>query len=252
MFPRQFSRLCLAALLSLLASHSLHAGPPTWSKKGRTFPFFCGPDHAPCKPFKVFSPNRKAYLQISYEPVDKDSNTMSASLTVYRNGKYLGSGGTAGLVDNEVVWSPDSKAFFVNGNNNGNGDYHVSVYMLTDADVVEVEVKDAVLADMVRSFPPCRAEDAYQPCKNLESDPDGYIGTAAIDWLPDSSAIVLMAEVTCSSSMGGIMCQVLGYEIEISSGKILRRVEARDFARRWQHSMAWKFHVPDPPEYATN
>lgn len=45
------------------------------------------------------------------------------------------------------------------------------------------------------------------------------------------------------------MCQVLGYEIEVPSGRILRRMQPKEFARRWQHSMAWKFNDPGPPEF---
>ena len=50
--------------------------------------------------------------------------------------------------------------------------------------------------------------------------------------------------------MGGIPGQALGYEIEIPTGKILDRMGAEEFAERWQHSMAWKFDIPDPPEYS--
>jgi hypothetical protein len=59
-----------------------------------------------------------------------------------------------------------------------------------------------------------------------------------------------MAEMNESSIVGGILSQVLGYEVEIPSGKILRRMEAKEFAELWQHSMAWKFEIPDPPECA--
>ena len=40
-----------------------------------------------------------------------------------------------------------------------------------------------------------------------------------------------------------------GYEIEVPSGKILRQVDAKQLKMIWQKSMAWKFRVPDPPEY---
>jgi hypothetical protein len=73
-----------------------------------------------------------------------------------------------------------------------------------------------------------------------------------LDWIGDSSRMVVMTEIPCSSRFGGIMCQVLGYEIEVPSGKILRRMEPKDFARRWQHSMGWKFRIPDPPELKTS
>jgi hypothetical protein len=52
--------------------------------------------------------------------------------------------------------------------------------------------------------------------------------------------------------MGGIMCQVLGYEVDAKSGKILRRMEAKEFAKSWQHSMAWKFRIPERPTFAAN
>jgi hypothetical protein len=51
--------------------------------------------------------------------------------------------------------------------------------------------------------------------------------------------------------MGGIMCQVMGYEVSVPGGTIARRMEASEFARRWQPSMAWKFNIPDLPEYAS-
>jgi hypothetical protein len=63
--------------------------------------------------------------------------------------------------------------------------------------------------------------------------------------------MVVMTEIPCSSRFGGIMCQILGYEIEVPSGEILRRMEPKEFERRWQHSMAWKFWIPDPPELRT-
>jgi len=58
-----------------------------------------------------------------------------------------------------------------------------------------------------------------------------------------------MAEVPCSSSYGGIMCQVMGYEIEVPTGRILKRIDSKHLKSDWQPSMAFDFHVPDPPEY---
>ena len=48
-----------------------------------------------------------------------------------------------------------------------------------------------------------------------------------IDWIHGSSGVVVMAEVPCSTYMGGVMCQVLGYELSMPSGKIVRRMEPR-------------------------
>jgi hypothetical protein len=72
---------------------------------------------------------------------------------------------------------------------------------------------------------------------------------SGVDWVADSSAIVVMAEVPCSGGYGGIMCQVQGYEPEIPTGKIRERMAPRECKKLWQKSMAWNFHIPDPPEY---
>jgi len=243
---------CSAAgvFLSLFAQSSL-ANKPVWSKKAVSFRAGCDEDERKeCKPLKIFSPDRNSFVKVSYEPNSLNPSLEIVALTVVHDGKPLGPVGPTGSVENEIVWAPDSKAFFINGSNNANGDYHFAVYRLVDSKISVVSDLTAnALQDVVRSFPPCRAKDPSDKCEELAADPDGYIGTAAIDWLQNSSAIVIMAEVTCSSSMGGIMCAVLGYELDIPSGKILRRMEPKEFARRWQHSMAWKFHDPGPPEF---
>src|SRR5580692_4814066 len=43
---------------------------------------------------------------------------------------------------------------------------------------------------------------------------------SAVAWVPEKSAIFVMAEIPRSSSYGGIMCQVLGNSVP--SGKILQ------------------------------
>ena len=69
-----------------------------------------------------------------------------------------------------------------------------------------------------------------------------------IDWASPST-ILVMAEVPCSTSRGGIMCQVMGYELEVPTGRIRRRVDAKQLKLHWQKSMAWNFRVPEPPLY---
>jgi len=86
-----------------------------------------------------------------------------------------------------------------------------------------------------------------ETCKAIEENPE--YNMTGIDWGGDSSTIVVMAEVPCSSAHGGIMCQVMGYELDVPTGRILQRMTARQFAAAWQRSMAWKFEVPSPPEY---
>jgi hypothetical protein len=154
-----------------------------------------------------------------------------------------------GFQDIDLLWSPDSKAFFVNGGSGGGyWGFWVYVYLLNDAELEPINVTDDAQRDMVRTFPPCKASYLDQKtCTAVESKPE--YNMSGIDWARDSTAIVVMAEVPCAGSYGGIMCQVLGYELEVPTGRILRRMTAREFAVRWQKSMAWEFPVPDPPEY---
>jgi len=157
-----------------------------------------------------------------------------------------------GFQDIDLLWSPDSKAFFVNGGNGGGyWGFWVYLYLLGDPQLEPIDTSVNVITDMVKSFPPCKA--AYldrETCKSWESNPDREdYNLTGIDWVRGSSAIIVMAEVPCAGSDGGIMCQVMGYELEVPTGKILKRMTAREFAARWQRSMAWKFEIPDPPEY---
>jgi hypothetical protein len=45
------------------------------------------------------------------------------------------------------------------------------------------------------------------------------------------------------------MCQVMGYELDVPTGAIVRRMSAKDLAKKWQKGMAWKFQDPGPAEY---
>ena len=225
---------------------------PTWSKKGTDFPGGCDnkEDWDECKPLEIRSPDHKNVVDLRYAADPYDPGIEVAELTVFSNGKRLGEVVPPATVEDEVVWSPDSKAFFITGNNNANGWDESAVHLLSDPDLGPGNIFGDVQQDMARSFPPCRAK-YYHPanCAEYAAHPDEYIGVIGLDWIGGSLGVVVMAEVPCSSYWGGIMCQVLGYEVEVPSGKILRRMEPREFKRRWQKSMAWNFEIPDPPEY---
>jgi len=187
-------------------------------------------------------------VEIRYDQPTPDYPEIEvASLRVTTLGKDVGEVEPVGSVESELTWSPDSKAFFINGNDNGYGDDHLAVHVLDDPHLGPGYITGEVEQDMVRSFPPCQANPPpiFYDCAELAASHD-YFGVVGVDWIDGSSKIVVMAQVICSSSMGGIMCQVLGYELEVPSGKISRRMEPKEFARRWQHSMAWKFENPDP------
>jgi hypothetical protein len=242
------SLLTLFALVS--AAHPI-ANKPIWAKKGITFPVGCNPPVRAikdCRQLRIPSPDGRSAVEISYNTPADYPDIEVASLRVTKLGKDLGRVGPVGSIEAELVWSPDSKAFFVNGSDNGYTEDLVAVHLLEDPNLGPGYVTRQVGKDMVRSFPPCQAEGPIDNCAEMAADRD-YFGVVGLDWIGGSSKIVVMAQVTCSSSMGGIDCQVLGYEIEVPSGKILRRMQPKEFARRWQHSMAWKFEDPGPAEF---
>jgi hypothetical protein len=45
------------------------------------------------------------------------------------------------------------------------------------------------------------------------------------------------------------MCQAMGYEVEVPSGKILQRMTPEEFKAKWQKSMAQRFRVPEKAQY---
>jgi hypothetical protein len=239
---------------ALLLSVSFAATPST-AKKGVGFQTVCHADWPKkgCKPLRIPSPNGKNRIEVRYSK-DKQSGSMSAYLEVFKAEQDLGSADPREWdpgSDSDVLWSPDSTKFFVNrGGESAIGMFWVDVYSLDDPKLEPINTATNALRDMVITFPPCRARDwdPYMDCEELTRDP-GFINMSGVDWLPDSSAIVVMAEVLPSSRFGGIMGEVMGYVIEVPSGKILQRMSGHDFAKRWRHSFAFKFQDPGPPEY---
>jgi hypothetical protein len=224
---------------------------PIWSKKGISFPLAC-PPFTSCRALRIASPDGKNAVKVEYERVAGDIDAAALKLSIAgKSAGYLST--SVDLVEEEIVWSPDSKCFFINGNYNGYVDEIAGVYCIDQPNFALAHIMQYVEEDMAHSFPPCRATYlSEKQCAQMAADPSSYLEVLALDWIHGSSEIIVMAEVPCDSMWGGIMCQVLGYEIAVPSGKILRRMEPKEFARRWQHSMAWKFRIPDPPEYKKN
>ena len=148
----------------------------------------------------------------------------------------------------ELLWSPDSRMFVVNGSENAYSGFAITVYEIRPDRVLPHDMTNAVQRDMTASFPPCRAADlTEETCRRLEKDP--AYNVSALAWAKDSSRLIVFVEVPCSSSYGGIMCQAQGYELEVPSGRILTRMSARDLKRLWQSSAAWNIRIPEPPAY---
>jgi hypothetical protein len=150
----------------------------------------------------------------------------------------------------ELLWSPDSRAFLVNGAPSGYAGFFVSVYLVSPTTIrkLPVEFTSAIQADMAATFPPCKAIGIDKnECGEIARS-EGF-NVSGIAWVDGSSAIVAFAEVPCSSRYGGIMCAVQGYQIDVPTGTIVGRMTARQLKSRWQTSMAFKMRIPEPPEY---
>jgi hypothetical protein len=237
-------------VLALVASPGF-GEKPTWSTKGTHFPARCFSDSTKeCRALRSLSPDGQNVAEISYSKLSLDNGdyVVSANLQVRKKDGTVEDGPLPGLVEDEILWSPDSTSLLIDGSDGGEGPTHVSVYRLNDATLDDSFLITAQ-RDMLASFPPCRAKYSNLRDCALVADHPEEIKMVAIDWTRGSSALVVMGEMPCSSWAGGIMCQVLGYELEGPGGKILRRMGPKEFAARWRHSMAWKFHDPGPPEF---
>jgi hypothetical protein len=149
----------------------------------------------------------------------------------------------------ELLWAPDSRAFFINGSASAYAGFSVVVYVLSSVgDVRALDVTSLAQRDMVRTFPPCKVQALSRAaCTRIEQAPEYNV--SAITWTLGGRGVVVVAEIPCSSLYGGIMCQVMGYELEIPTGRIVRRMNARDLKRRYQGSMTWDLRIPEPPIY---
>jgi hypothetical protein len=224
-----------------------------WAARGTSFPAECFSDATKgCHQLRIPSPNGQNFVEISYRKVFIGNHdfVMGVNLRVIDSHGIGRNIYARGFVEQEILWSPDSNSLFINGSDGGEGQDYVTVYRVGEMRAQLLNVL-AAQKELMKSFPPCKAKYADPDvCESFAQHPD-EINVLAIDWTHNSSAIVVMAEMPCSSIVGGIMCQVHGYEIEASNGKILRRMNARQFKELWQKSMGWTFHVPDPPEYQT-
>jgi hypothetical protein len=147
----------------------------------------------------------------------------------------------------DLLWSQDSRFLAITGGLNAYTE-STRVYKITRSGVEVLDVFREATADMLKSFPPCKASGVEpRDCERQEQNP--FFNYAAIAWSSPNSLIV-MSEVPCSSSYGSYMCQVIGYEIDVQTGHVLHQMNAERFKTKWQHAMAWNFRIPEPPPSA--
>jgi hypothetical protein len=237
-------------VLAVLAIKAGFASAGTYSRLATTVPLM-GCDSRRCKAVvAVQSPDGARTVRRTFNRSAKDRLKIPNLYVITPKGAWdLVFGNSMGpWVDTDVLWSPDSRFIALSGNTNGYLN-SIRIFQIRDSGVEEIDAAREPFEDMLRRFPPCRAADRTEPefCREISKHQE-YLNFSAIAWADDHT-LVLMGEVPCESRWGGIMCQVMGYEVELPSGRIARTMTASEFKVRWQKSMAWRFHIPEPPEW---
>lgn len=123
----------IAQMFALLSIAGLHAGAPralaatpTWVKKAVGFPEQCWSygdfKFQDCKSVRILSPDGRSSVEVFYRPVvvTKDDHILQAFLRVTTPTQGTHEAALPeGFQKVDLQWSPDSKAFFVNGGNGG-------------------------------------------------------------------------------------------------------------------------------------
>ncbi|MGB6132471.1 MAG: hypothetical protein WBG54_11875 [Acidobacteriaceae bacterium] len=256
----------LAVFVLIGAGMAAQAERPLWAKHATAFNPECEfeaggiyPTASHCRPIEILSPAGKTRIDVVYGkpiPLSGSDKMVAAHLLVKTSdGRVQVVSLPEGFQPIDLQWAPDSRAFFVNGGNGGAyWGFWVWAYSVdAEGRVEKLDVMRAVGQNMYESFPPCKARGidpvVCSQAFRAEQDHSGNYNISGIDWSTDPRGLVVMAEVPCSSSEGGIMCQMKGYIVSVPDGKILKQMSARELKRRWQPSMAFQMQVPGPPEY---
>ena len=177
----------------------------TWSRHALTLDLRCAIRNP-----TIASPDRRKFLQVICQSLPAEEPGFVLQLTT-KHGHVSQVALPEGA--QELSWPPDSTAFFINGGTTAISGFFVEVYTVNSSGIVERHPAfiQAAQRDMVASFPPCRALNADQlTCKSRATNPQ--YNMSAVRWQGGSSALDVFAEIPCSGSYGGIMCQVTGYE----------------------------------------
>lgn len=225
--------IIVLGLLTLL-SLPFYAEKPRFARKGRAFTWDCK-DRC-----EAISPNG----MLSIRPILVDENAEILHLGVFHSRQKLGEVSVLYGTIYEVLWAPNSEAFAVTVAPNAYTESSF-VWRLVGNKVEKVPIDAFIFTDMIKTFPPCRASNVTSgDCHQIEQNPQ--FNVAAVAW-ENNGTLVLMSEIPCSSSYGGVMCQLRGYEFRVNDGVLLRSLNAREFKHRWQVEAAWNIRIPEAP-----
>lgn len=225
-------------LLLLVAASLAWAAKPTWARKATGFSGDC---KSGCRSQRIVARDKVSAVEVLYQdggPYLRVTGPDKQSREVHdlQAGPW-----------NDLEWASDSKAFFVSSGERVTSPASLQVYLLDSAELRGIDVTRDAEQDMLKTFPPCKAIYDQPACHKIERDP-GY-NITGIDWAKDSTTLVLMIQVPCTSNYGGIMCQLMGYEVDVPSGKIVKRMDAAAFRSEWQKQMAQRLELPEKPQY---
>lgn len=196
------SRTFLAIILLLIFSTS--AVSQTETKKNGAYSRYATSIWGSRRELAIPSPDGKKAILV-LPPRKPDSDEMHA-VSVKVNGREFKTG--IGLwVNAEVLWSPDSEAFFVTYSDGGNiGTYHVKVFYVAASGLRIVE-------------PIPNGRKLFVPlCFDRE-----YPNVAGIRWMgPNASRLLIAVEVPSHSSCAS-MGTFRAFEISLPDGRIVNR-----------------------------
>ncbi len=146
--------------------------------------------------------------------VDGDSGKFMEST------KQLGQPFTVGR-DEEIIWSPDSKALIFTLNLGGLGPTIASVgYVDSKVDLQLPDFTATIKADFA--------------ARHVGAECSKDVNVGGLAWEEGSKRAVFVAEVPSSSSCGKMLGHFEAYVISIPEGKILARLSQKETKKRWR------------------
>ena len=132
------------------------ATEPVWAKKAASFPEECWLDETSlCQPVRIPSPNGQSSIEVRYrKKIIEEVEILQAYFLVTTPLKGVRKAAIPeGYKHVDLLWSPDSKAFFINGGNGGSywGDW-IYVYLLSDEHLRRHNITHQAQHDMAKDI----------------------------------------------------------------------------------------------------
>ncbi len=160
------------------------------------------------KKIEISSPDHKMIVVVD-----------GVNLAVIINGKSLTGIEEKGVMQPaELVWSPDSTAFFITETDGGwVGTWHVRVYLIKNEVVYYSDVTQEVIKQFKKQY---KCMDPEEP------------NVGAVKWLKGSKNLLLVAEVPPHSTCPE-MGKIRGYIVEIPTGKVIKEFSKKELKAQW-------------------